>query len=81
LPSSSLLPAEGLSLKKVSKMSTANKDQIKGKLNVVKGSLKKGVGELIGNPRLKVEGTADKIKGRLQVGLGNVKQAIKSETK
>ena len=47
---------------------TSTTDKIKGAANEVAGSLKKGVGEALGNPKLQVEGAAQKLKGESSGG-------------
>jgi uncharacterized protein YjbJ (UPF0337 family) len=55
-----------------------NKDQVKGGLEKAKGSVKKAVGEAVGNERLQAEGTADKTSGAVQKKVGDVKEAAKT---
>jgi len=56
-------------------MSTAVSDStIKGKVNVVAGKVKQGVGEAVGNHNLANEGTAQQIKGHVQQAWGTVKE-------
>jgi uncharacterized protein YjbJ (UPF0337 family) len=55
-----------------------NKDQVKGGLEMAKGSVKKVVGEAVGNERLQAEGTADKTSGAVQKKVGDVKEAAKT---
>jgi len=52
-------------------------DKIKGVANEAVGAVKKGVGEAVGNPNLKVEGAVQKLKGEAQQGLGQAKDAVK----
>ena len=54
-----------------------NKDQIKGRIERVKGSVKEKAGRAIGNPSLRAEGTVDKAAGRAQATYGDVKEKIK----
>jgi uncharacterized protein YjbJ (UPF0337 family) len=52
-------------------------DKIKGVANEAVGAVKKGVGEAVGNPNLKVEGAVQKLKGEAQQSLGQAKDAVK----
>jgi uncharacterized protein YjbJ (UPF0337 family) len=56
---------------------TSTTDKIKGAANEVAGSIKKGVGEAIGNPKLEVKGGAQKLKGEAQSAVGGAKDAVK----
>ncbi|MBA3269596.1 MAG: CsbD family protein [Acidobacteria bacterium] len=53
-----------------------NKDEVKGKLNQVKGQVKQGVGDATGNDRLHDEGVADEAAGDVQEGAGKVKRKV-----
>jgi uncharacterized protein YjbJ (UPF0337 family) len=57
---------------------TSTTDKIKGAANEVAGSVKKGVGEALGNEKLQVEGAAQKLKGEAQSAVGDVKDAAKN---
>jgi uncharacterized protein YjbJ (UPF0337 family) len=52
-------------------------DEIKGKVNQVKGAVKEKVGDATDNPSLEAEGTADRAKGNIQEGIGAAKRKIK----
>ena len=52
-------------------------DKAKGYANEVAGSVKKTVGDVVGNDRLVVEGEVQKIKCEGQVAVGNAKDAVK----
>lgn len=54
-----------------------DKDRIKGAANQAKGSVKQGVGELIGDQKLQAEGAADKAKGKVQSAVGGAKDAVR----
>jgi uncharacterized protein YjbJ (UPF0337 family) len=54
-----------------------DKDEIKGKLNRAKGSVKETAGDLTDNPDLKAEGAADKLKGNAQEAFGAAKRKVK----
>jgi uncharacterized protein YjbJ (UPF0337 family) len=52
-------------------------DEIKGKINRAKGTVKEKVGDATDNPSLEAEGTADRAKGNVQEGLGAAKRKVK----
>lgn len=54
-----------------------DKDRIKGAANQAKGSVKHGVGELIGDQKLQAEGAADKAKGKVQSAIGGAKDTLR----
>jgi len=51
-------------------------DKTTGKLHEVKGTIKEKVGELINNPDLEAEGTAEKNAGKVQHWVGKVEKAV-----
>ena len=51
-----------------------NKDELKGKANKVKGSVKQKAGEILDDPELQAEGAADRAAGAVQEGIGTVKR-------
>jgi uncharacterized protein YjbJ (UPF0337 family) len=52
-------------------------DKIQGEANKITGTVKQGVGEAVGNPKLQVEGAAQKLKGEAQDAVGHAKDAVK----
>lgn len=52
-----------------------------GKTDEAKGRVKKAVGELTGNDRLKTEGSVDKAAGKLKKGIDKAKDALKDRPK
>jgi uncharacterized protein YjbJ (UPF0337 family) len=54
-----------------------NKDQVKGRVEQAKGSVKEGVGKATNNPNLRDQGTADKVAGKAQATYGDAKQKVK----
>ena len=54
-----------------------NKDRIEGLAKEVKGSVKEGVGKLVGNDKLVAEGKVDKVEGKIQKAIGGAKDALK----
>ena len=57
-------------------MGAPNRDEIKGKYEQAKGSVKEGLGRLTGNDDMRAEGQADKAKGDLQEGWGSAKRKV-----
>jgi uncharacterized protein YjbJ (UPF0337 family) len=55
-----------------------NKDQVKGRVEQAKGSVKDSAGKAVGNPNLRSEGKADKAAGKTQATYGDAKQKVKS---
>jgi len=53
-----------------------NTEQASGKFDQVKGKIKQGVGEAIGNQKLANEGVVDQVKGSAKEIYGNVKDAV-----
>ena len=53
-----------------------NRDEMEGKYNQAKGSVKEGLGRLTGDEEMEAEGTADKMKGNLQEGWGGTKRKV-----
>ncbi len=52
-----------------------DKDRMKGKMDDVKGRVKRQAGEWTGDKDLQAEGTADQVKGKAQNAFGKVKDA------
>jgi uncharacterized protein YjbJ (UPF0337 family) len=55
--------------------------KMKGQEKEVKGNVKKAVGKVTGNDRMKASGRADVAKGKRQVAVGNAGVKIKKITK
>ena len=53
-----------------------NQDEVKGKLDQMKGKIKQGVGEATGNERLHDEGVADELAGDVREGFGTTKRKV-----
>lgn len=53
-----------------------NDDQVKGKVDQLKGGIKQGVGGALGDKRTEREGTADRVGGKVQEGIGNLKEKL-----
>lgn len=58
-----------------------NKDQIKGRVEEAKGSVKQAAGRVAGRPDLEDRGTLEKAAGNVQKTYGDVKEQIKEEIK
>ncbi len=58
-----------------------DQDRIKGAGNQAKGAVKKGVGDLTGDTKLKTEGEADKVKGKAQSAVGGAKDGVRDAVK
>jgi uncharacterized protein YjbJ (UPF0337 family) len=58
-----------------------NKDQVKGRAEQVKGSVKETTGKVVGNPDLEAEGKADRAAGKVQAGYGDLKKDVKDTVK
>ena len=57
-------------------MAVINKDEIKGKYEQVKGTIKDKVGEATGNERLEAEGEAQHAEGEVQETWGKAKRKV-----
>ena len=57
-------------------MGAPNHDEVEGKYEQAKGSIKEGVGKLTGDDETRAEGAADKLKGDVQEGWGGTKRKI-----
>ena len=60
-------------------MALPNNDELEGKLDQAKGSVKEGLGNLTGDHNLEADGEADKAEGKAQEGWGSLKRGV-SET-
>lgn len=57
-------------------MAIVNKDEVEGKWEQAKGTVKDKVGEVTGNERLEAEGEAQNASGKVQEGWGSVKRNV-----
>lgn len=57
-----------------------DKDRIAGSAKQVKGAVKEGIGNLVGDEKMKAEGKADKIEGKAQNAVGGVKDKVRDIT-
>jgi uncharacterized protein YjbJ (UPF0337 family) len=54
-----------------------NKDQVKGRVEQAKGSVKDAAGKALGDRELQGEGKADKAAGKVQSTYGDAKDKVK----
>ena len=57
---------------------TMNKDQVKGRVEQAKGTVKENAGKAVGNRDLQGEGAVDKTAGKTQATYGDAKQKVKN---
>jgi uncharacterized protein YjbJ (UPF0337 family) len=57
-------------------MSVPNRDELEGKYDQAKGSVKEGLGRVTGDRELESEGAADQVKGDVKEGFGGAKRKI-----
>ena len=58
-----------------------NKDQVKGRVEQAKGSVKEATGKVVGNKKLETEGQIDKATGKTQATYGDIKEDVKDAVK
>lgn len=58
-----------------------NKDQMKGKLDNLKGRVKEAIGAAGGDKRTEAEGFTERVKGAVQKKYGDAKEAISRHDK
>ena len=54
-------------------------DRVAGSAQQAKGSVKEGVGSLIGDTKLQAEGRADKVEGKVQNTVGGIKDTLRGQ--
>lgn len=54
-----------------------NKDQVKGRIEEVKGTMKEVAGKVSGDKKLEREGEIQNVSGKVQAGIGDLKEDIK----
>lgn len=57
-------------------MGAPNRDEIEGKFDQAKGSIKENVGDAIGDRELESEGIADRAGGNIQEGFGTARRKV-----
>jgi uncharacterized protein YjbJ (UPF0337 family) len=58
-----------------------NKDQLKGRVEEAKGSIKETAGRVTGNQDMQDRGTIEKAAGKVQKTFGDVKEQVKGDWK
>ena len=53
-----------------------NKDQVKGRAEQAKGTIKEAAGKVVGNKNLEAEGKMDKVGGKAQATHGDLKEKV-----
>lgn len=53
-----------------------NKDQVKGRVKEVQGTIKEAAGKLVGNEKLEQKGRTEKVLGEVQASFGDVKKDV-----
>lgn len=57
-------------------MGLPNQDEVEGKFDQAKGSVKENVGRAIGNKEMETEGVADRASGNIQEGAGTARRKV-----
>ena len=57
-------------------MGLPNRDEVEGKFDRAKGTIKEKVGRAVDDPELEDRGTADRVKGNVQEGWGKTKRNV-----
>ncbi len=57
-------------------MGLPNRDEMEGKFDQAKGSVKENVGDAIGDRDMEAEGAADRAGGNLQEGFGTARRKV-----
>ena len=58
-----------------------NKDQVKGRVEEVKGSVKEATGKIVGDRTLEAKGNIEKNLGKVQAKVGDIKRDLKHSSK
>ena len=58
-----------------------NKDQVKGRIEQVKGNVKEAAGKVVGNKKLETEGQIEQATGKTQATYGDIKEDVKDAVK
>jgi len=58
-------------------MTTINKDQVEGRVEEAKGTIKEATGKLVGDETLEAKGNIQKNLGKVQAKVGDIKQDLK----
>jgi uncharacterized protein YjbJ (UPF0337 family) len=54
-----------------------DKDRIAGAAKQIKGAAEAGVGKIVGNPKLQVQGAVDKAAGKIQSAVGGARDSVR----
>ncbi len=57
-------------------MSLPNRDEMEGKIDQAKGTVKENVGRAVGDRDMETEGAADRASGNVQEGYGEAKRKV-----
>ena len=60
-------------------MKPSTKDQIKGELHEIKGTVKEKVGQIANNPNLAADGQSENFAGKIQKKVGRIKKVFEKE--
>jgi uncharacterized protein YjbJ (UPF0337 family) len=58
-----------------------DKDRVEGSIKQAVGAIKKGAGTVLGDQKLKTEGSIDKSTGKMQNAAGGLKDAVRQAVK
>ncbi len=58
-------------------MTTINKDQVAGRVEEAKGTIKEAAGKLVGDETLEAKGNIQKNLGKVQAKVGDIKKDLK----
>jgi uncharacterized protein YjbJ (UPF0337 family) len=57
-------------------MGLPNRDEVEGKFDRAKGTIKKGAGRVLDDPELENEGEVDETKGQIRENVGKVRRKV-----
>jgi len=61
---------------KENKMKPSTKNELKGKMHVVKGAVKETAGQIINNGNFEAEGHDERVAGKVQEKIGQVEKVL-----
>lgn len=70
--------ARGVHPPEGNQMKSSTKDQIRGKLHEVKGTVKEKAGQVTNNPDLEADGRNEKVTGTVQKKIGQIEKVFDS---
>jgi len=56
-----------------------DEDRMEGSGKKIKGNLKEGAGDMLGDSKMKSEGKADKAEGKIQNAIGGIKDTLRGK--